>query len=260
MIGEAKLLTKRGRAALTVRWLLALFALLVLLGAILLSHRQSVRREILVADPETLLSQAALRDTVLDGGRSVYMRRCASCHGAAGQGDRSLGVPDLTDADHLYGDGKVAEIEDIARYGIRAGNKRGWNLAVMPAYGSAVPDKAEPLPPQTPAQVEDLTQFLLSFTGRASDRSAAERGRTLFQHGAGCWDCHSYDAGGDAAIGAPTLSDGVWLYGGSHEDIYRSIASGRAGFSPAFGRILSAIELREVAFYIASLAPKGGNR
>jgi len=255
-----RLLTRRGSTALKVRWLLVFFTALVLLGAILLSHRQNVRRDILAADPETLMLQVALRETVLDGGRAVYAHSCASCHGAAGQGDRTLGVPDLTDADHLYGDGKVAEIEDIARYGIRAGNKRGWNLAVMPAYGSAVPDRGEPLPPQTPAQVEDLTQFLLSFTGRASDSSAAARGRTLFQHGAGCWDCHSYDAGGDGAIGAPTLSDSVWLYGGSHDAIYRSIAGGRAGFSPAFVRVLSAIELREVAAYVASLAPKGGRR
>jgi cytochrome c oxidase cbb3-type subunit 3 len=243
-----------------MQWLLPLLAALALLGAVLLSYRRGSAREILSVDPERLLSRVDLRQAALPGGRAIYMLRCASCHGAVGHGDRTRGVPDLTDADYLYGDGKVAEIEDIARYGIRAGNKRGWNLAVMPAFASAVPDKAESLPPQTPAQVEDLTQFLLSFAGRASDRPAAERGRTLFQHSAGCWDCHSYDAGGDAAIGAPTLSDDVWLYGGSHDDIYRSIAGGRAGFSPAFTRVLSPLELREVAAYVASLAPRGGSR
>lgn len=165
-----------------------------------------------------------------------------------------MGTPDLTDHDRLYGTGKVAEIEDIARYGIRAHNKRGWNLAIMPAYASAVPDKAEPLPSQTPSQIEDLTQYLLSFTDRSIDRQAAERGRTAYDK-AGCWDCHGRDAGGDASIGAPTLTDDSWLYGGSHDDIYHSIARGRAGMSPAFAKVLTPAQLRNVAVYVATLAP-----
>ena len=59
----------------------------------------------------------------------------------------------------------------------------------------------------------------------------------------------------DDAVGAPTLTDDVWLYGGSHNAIHRSIARGRAGYSPAFARRLSAAELRDVAVYVASLAP-----
>ena len=241
-------------------WPPLVVAALMLTAAVFFSRRHEVQHEILAADPELLLARPDLRPVVLDGGRAVYQARCAACHGVVGRGSGFPGVPDLTDDDRLYGTGKVAEIEDIVRFGIRAGNKRGWNLAVMPAYASAVPDTAEALPPQTPRQIEDLTQFLLSFTGRTTDRSAAARGKDLFQHDAGCWDCHSSDAGGDAAIGAPTLSDDVWLYGGTHDSIYRSIAYGRAGFSPAFGHILKPLEIREVAAYVASLAPTGERR
>jgi cytochrome c oxidase cbb3-type subunit 3 len=247
-------------ASLLKSWLPLVAAALVLAAALIFGHGHDVQRDILAADPELLLARPDLRQVALDGGRAVYLTRCAACHGDSGRASGFPGVPDLTDDDRLYGTGTVAEIEDIARFGIRAGNKRGWNLAVMPAYASAVPDKAETLPPQTPQQVEDLTQFLLSFTGRATDQPAVIRGKDLFQHGAGCWDCHSSDAGGDAAIGAPTLSDDVWLYGRTHDDIYRSIAFGRAGYSPAFGHILKPIEIREVAAYVASLAPKGARR
>lgn len=214
---------------------------------------------VLRADPGRILSDPALRRTALAKGRVVFGDHCASCHGAAGKGNQALGVPDLTDDDHLYGSGTVAQTEDIVRYGIRAYNKRGWNLAIMPAYATALPDPAEPLPPQTPAQVESLTQYLLSFSGRATDPEGARRGRAAYE-AAGCWDCHGHDAMGETAIGAPDLADRIWLYGGSHDQIYRTIARGRAGTSPAFIDTLSPAEIRDVAAYAASLAPANPRR
>ncbi|HEX7688267.1 MAG TPA: c-type cytochrome [Burkholderiaceae bacterium] len=237
-------------------WLLgtaaALLAGLAVAGIEIRSHEDQAA--VSRADPGRILSDPALRRIALAKGRVVFGNYCASCHGPAGKGDQALGVPDLTDDDHLYGSGTVAETEDIVRYGIRAHNKRGWNLAIMPAYATAVPDPAEPLPPQTPLQVEDLTQYLLSFTGRATDPGAATRGHAAYE-AAGCWDCHGHDAMGEPAIGAPNLTDRIWLYGGSHDQIYRTIARGRAGTSPAFIDTLSPAEIRDVAAYAASLAP-----
>jgi cytochrome c oxidase cbb3-type subunit 3 len=232
---------------------------LVLIALSVSLWRGGTQSDILRADPEAILGNPALSATALAGGKSVYESHCASCHGASGKGDQTLGTPDLTDDDHLYGTGTVAQIEDIARYGIRAGNKHGWNLAVMPAYASKIPDAAEPLPPQTPAQIEDLTQYLLSFTGRSTDRAAVNRGHDQYTK-AGCWDCHGRDLGGDVAIGAPSLTDDIWLYGGSPADIRHTISRGRAGMSPAFGRVLNAAQLRNVAVYVASLAPTKQDR
>jgi cytochrome c oxidase cbb3-type subunit 3 len=208
---------------------------------------------VLRADPERILSNPILLRTAVSNGRPVYERTCAACHGDIGKGDTAMGVPDLTDGKHLYGTGTVAQTEDIVRYGIRARNKRGWNLAVMPAYATAVPDKAQPLPPQTPAQVEALTQYVLALTGRATDLSSVARGRAAYD-AAGCWDCHGHDAAGDTAIGAPDLTDDSWLYGGSHDQIYATIARGRAGMSPAFIDKLTPAEIRNVAVYAASLS------
>ena len=231
--------------------MLPMAVIAVALGAAV--TRPNTQSAVLRADPELILSDPNLRRVALASGKQVFDTACATCHGTGGRGDRTLGVPDLTDGDRLYGTGTVSQIEDIARYGIRAGNKRGWNLAVMPAYAHKVPDAAEALPPQSPAQIEDLTQFILSFTARSTDAAAVKRGVGAYA-AAGCWDCHGRDLGGDPAIGAPTLTDDIWLYGGSADDIRRSISRGRAGLSPAFARTLTAAQLRTVAVYVASLA------
>jgi cytochrome c oxidase cbb3-type subunit 3 len=249
--------------AILVKSRALLWALLVVVclaaGAGVSWWRNSAESAVLRADPEAILGDPKLRHTALAAGKPVYQEYCQTCHGASGKGDQTLGVPDLTDSDHLYGTGTVSQIEDIARYGIRAGNKRGWNLAVMPAYASKVPDAAEPLPPQTPEQIDELVQYILTFTARATDAAAAQRGHEDYQK-AGCWDCHGRDLGGDAAIGAPTLTDDIWLYGGSPADIHRTISRGRAGISPAFARTLTPAQLRNVAVYIASLAPTQQDR
>lgn len=215
--------------------------------------RGSGQADVLRADPETILADPKLWRVAIAGGKPVYEARCGSCHGPDGKGDKTLGAPDLTDDEHLYGTGTVAQTEDIARYGIRAGNKHGWNLAVMPGYALKVPDVAEPLPPQTPLQIEDMVQYLLSFKGRATDPAAVKRGESAYTN-AGCWDCHGRDLGGDPAIGAPSLTDTIWLYGGRPADIRHTLRRGRAGMSPAFGRTLGAAQLRNVAVYVASLA------
>lgn len=238
------------------RWLVAacVIAIAAAMVTVMGLRHRAAQAAVLRADPDRILADADLRATAIAAGRPVFEHHCAVCHGSAGRADPQRGIPDLTDDEHLYGSGKVSEIEQIARYGIRAHDKRGWTLASMPAYASAVPYAAEPLPPQTPAQIEALTQYLLSFSGRATDAAAAARGRRQFDT-AGCWDCHGHNGEGDDAVGAPTLTDDVWLYGGSHNAIHRSIARGRGGYSPAFARRLSAAELRDVAVYVASLAP-----
>ncbi len=216
--------------------------------------QDSRQAAVLRSDPELILAQPALRQVALRQGQVVFQAHCAGCHGAEGRGD-AAGVPDLTSGDHLYGQGRVAEIEAIARHGIRSGDKRGWNLASMPAYASLHPYPNEPLPSLTPMQIEEITQYVLLLSGRASNADAAQAGGELFRNGAGCYDCHGRNAEGDPSIGAPSLVNHAWIYGqGAHDDIYRTLSVGRAGVSPAFDKVLSAADLRDVAVYVASLA------
>ena len=102
--------------SLSRSWWLAL-APAALLGAVVLGvHLKHGRDEAAVvrSDPEEIMSEPALRQVALGLGRPVYQDNCASCHGADGRGDTSLGVPDLTSGEHLYGQGRVSEIEFIA--------------------------------------------------------------------------------------------------------------------------------------------------
>lgn len=218
-------------------------------------HERTLRGDLLRADPDRILGDARLEPYATARGRAVFARHCAACHGAGGAGDQANGMPDLRDGEHLYGTGTVAEVEQIVRYGIRSRHARGWNLASMPAYASLHPSTTDKgIQPLTPAQVEDVTQFLLGLGGRATDAAAVERGKAIYAGPGGCYDCHSGDAAGDVSIGAPSLSDAVWLYGGSVAQIRASIRYGRAGVSPAFLHRLSAEEIRAVAVFTAQLS------
>ena len=244
------------------------FALCAVLVLVAVTGWRSVadrrlRDRIIRSDPEAILADADLRPAALALGRRGFARHCAACHardGRDGISDPLRGVPDLTDAEHLYGEGgagggEVSGIEQIVLHGIRSGDPRGWQLAAMPAYARSVPYAAEPIPPLTPGGIDDVTQHLLKLRGRATDAAAAARGQALYRGTGGCWDCHGNDAGGDAAIGAPSLVDDVWLYGdGSAGAIAHSIAQGRAGSCPALARVLTPADARAIAFYTASLS------
>lgn len=239
--------------------------IVVAVGATIVFHAGRLRAELIRADPDAILTRPDLAKAAIDRGRSGFAKNCASCH-ADGRPDRDRGIPDLTDRDFLYGSGRVDELEQIVLHGIRSGDPRGYQLASMPAYGRPKPYAAEPLPPLSPQGVRDVVQFLLTAGARKADPASAARGAQLYTT-AGCYDCHGRDAGGDEAIGAPSLIDDIWLYGdGSPGAIQRSVAGGRAGFSPAFGRSLSAVDARAIAVYVASLAQNrskdssGGNR
>ena len=231
----------------------------VLLLAVLFVRYQSLQARTLMmrTAPDAILSNPDLRGIAIARGRKVFRAHCASCHGENGKGSTLTAVPDLTDADFLYGRGKVSEIEEIVLHGIRAGDTRGWNLASMPAFAQLVPYAREKLPPLTPAQMDDIVAFLRVANGHGGyDPAQVARGHVLIADKAGCWDCHGRDAQGDASIGAPNLVDGKWLKGdGSEAAIRHTLERGLAGVSPAFFNRLSAYETRTVAVYTAALHP-----
>lgn len=232
----------------------AIVLLLVMWVAITVIGRRE-RREFLQADADHILDNPRFAHKALTRGRRVFLANCAVCHGADGRGSAATGTPDLTDQDFLYGIGRASEIELIVLHGIRSGDSKGWDLAWMPAYGRSVPYAREKLPSLTPGEIEQLTSFLRAINGaKDEDPAAVAAGSTLYQQHGGCWDCHSRDAQGDTAIGAPNLINGKWLRGdGSRRDISRIIREGLHGVSPAFRDRLDPASARAVAVYVASL-------
>lgn len=248
-----------GPARMIREWSIALAALaLVALGGALLAQRASNHRlldRLIAADPDAVLADPALRDTAMIIGKPLFLHNCAACHGEQGRGSTARGVPDLTDGDWLYGEGRVGEIEQIVLHGIRSGDTRGQALADMPAYASPDPYPREHIGALRPGEIEDVATYLRSLHGDAAPADAVLRGKAIFGGKGGCWDCHGGDASGDPAIGAPNLLDDVWLYGdGSKVGITRSIAYGRKGAMPAFSHVLTAQQARAVAAYVAILS------
>ncbi len=212
-------------------------------------HEARLERRLLEADPDLLPGLAELNDPAVDRGRSAFRQHCAVCHGADGTGNSAAGVPDLSDADWLYGNGTVAEIERTIAFGIRSYDPKGANLALMPGYAAP---RANPAAPSSlsPPQIADVVEFLIKLRGGVVDAAAAARGAAVYGNQGGCYDCHGQDARGDGAIGAPDLTDHATLYGDDRRALFRSIAYGRRGSCPGWRRSLGALHIREVALYV----------
>jgi cytochrome c oxidase cbb3-type subunit 3 len=224
---------------------------LAIAGGKYLNQQAQMRASLIRTDPGAVPQDPALRRFAIDTAQPVYNARCAGCHGADMQGDKARGVPALNGRKWLYGDGQVAQIERTILYGIRSGNSKGWNLADMPAFGTPVPYKRYQVTALEPGDIRDVIEFLMVLGGKPGDRAAAERGQKIYADKGQCFDCHSPDVQGDAAIGAPGLIDGNWLYGnGTREDLTDTIARGRSGVCPAFVQQLPASTIRALAVLI----------
>jgi len=175
------------------------------------------------------IADIAVDPEVRKMGMRMFATECAQCHGADAGG--GYGFPNLTDGDWLYG-GTPADIETTIRQGRRA---------AMPAWGSVIGDEG----------VANAAAYVLSLNGHDSDPAQAKAGAAIFQNY--CVACHGADASGNPALGAPNLRNGIWLYGGTPEQIRHTIRAGRNGVMPAFGDSLSEDKIHILAAYVYGL-------
>lgn len=173
------------------------------------------------------------------GGRAVFGDNCAGCHGRGAQG--APGYPNLNDDDWLWG-GKLDNVYYTIRYGIRTPDSNS-RLSDMPKYGL---DKL-----LEPAQINDAAEYVLKLSGRSTDAASAQRGETIFKDQ--CTTCHGEQGQGNQELGAPKLTDAIWLYGGTKPDIIRSITTGRGGVMPAWHTRLDDVTVKQLALYVHSL-------
>jgi cytochrome c oxidase cbb3-type subunit 3 len=163
--------------------------------------------------------------------KRLFINYCTVCHGSDARG--TIGFPNLTDTDWLYG-GSADTIKTTILNG-RAG--------AMPAWHAALGDNG----------VKDVTEYVLSLSGRRIDTEAAARGKEKF---AMCIACHGTDGKGNQALGAPNLTDNIWLYGGSKKAVMDTIANGRNGNMPAFKDFLGEAKVHLLAAYVYGLSEK----
>ena len=164
-------------------------------------------------------------------GERLFVNYCATCHGSDARGAR--GFPNLRDNDWLYGGGP-----DVIQQTILDGRN-----GVMPAWADALGDDAG---------VADVTEFVFSLSGRDVDQAAAARGGEKYQML--CVACHGADGTGNQALGAPNLTDSIWLYGGSSKQVMETIANGRVGVMPPHRDFLGEDKVHLLAAYVYSLS------
>lgn len=170
------------------------------------------------------------------GGRSAFQTNCMQCHGAGGAG--STGFPNLVDDDWLWG-GNIEQIQQTILFGVRNANEKS-RQGLMARFG------ADGL--LSPREVGAVTDYVLSLSGKAK---ATAEGAKVFQEQ--CAACHQADGKGNNEMGAPNLTDGLWLYGGSRDAIYRSIFYARNGSMPAWGERLDDATIKMLTLYVHAL-------
>jgi cytochrome c oxidase cbb3-type subunit 3 len=176
---------------------------------------------------------------VMAGGAAVFGDNCGPCHGKGGGG--AVGYPNLNDDDWLWG-GTPDAIERTIVHGIRSGDPEARDMA-MPRFGIDGMLK--------PAEITDAAQFVLSLSGKSTDAGAAERGKKIFADN--CIACHGEQGRGNEEVGAPNLTDGIWLYGGKLADIEKTIETGRGGVMPYWNGRLDPATIKMLAAYVHSL-------
>ena len=173
-------------------------------------------------------------------GKTVFADNCAPCHGSGAAGAK--GYPNLNDDDWLWG-GSLEQIMQTIQFGARSGHAK-THEGQMLAFGRDGILK--------PDQIVTVANYVRSLSGlsTASGYDAAA-GRKIFEEN--CVSCHGDGGKGNQEVGAPNLSDQIWLYGSDEAALVETITNGRAGVMPAWVGRLDPLTVKALAVYVHSL-------
>lgn len=167
-------------------------------------------------------------------GERLFMNNCAQCHGSDARG--SKGFPNLTDGDWLHG-GAPENIKQTITQG---------RIGMMPPQAEAV---------GTPEDVRNLAHYVLSLSGSPHDSLKASQGKSKFT---ACAACHGQDAKGNTTLGAPNLTDDVWLHGWGEQAIVDMVTHGKMNEMPAQNKKLTPAQIDVLTAYVWGLSNKSG--
>jgi cytochrome c oxidase cbb3-type subunit 3 len=161
---------------------------------------------------------------------NLFQQNCAQCHGSDGGGAK--GFPNLADGDWQWGSDADSVVATIAQ----------GRVAAMPAWGQVLGD----------AGVDEAVAYVQALSGQPADATLAAAGKLRFEQV--CAACHGIDGRGNPLLGAPNLTDGVWLYGGDAATLKATLLNGRNGQMPAWGDKLGEQRVKLLAAYATRLA------
>ncbi len=189
---------------------------------------------------DKILNDPELYKFAVAAGHATFKDNCATCHGTGGAGGK--GYPNLNDDDWLWG-GMIGDIYQTIRYGINSGHDEARS-SQMPAFGDDELLEKE--------EINAVVDYVLSLSGgKDAPEESVSAGKDIFAEN--CSSCHGEDAKGSHEIGAPNLTDSIWLYGGDRETVLKTVNSGRSGLMPAWVQRLDDNTIRELAVYVHEL-------
>ena len=167
-------------------------------------------------------------------GERLFMNNCAQCHGSDARGSKSF--PNLADGDWLHG-GSPEKIKETISNG---------RIGMMPPMAAAV---------GTADDVRNVANYVLSLSGSPHDAVKASLGKSKF---VACAACHGMDGKGNPALGAPNLSDDIWLHGWGEAAIVNIVNNGKHNEMPAQKEKLTEAQIAVLASYVWGLSHKDG--
>lgn len=203
-----------------------------------------IQEKLVSVDLDQISSDPELNNYTQNAGAAVFRTWCAQCHGAGAGGNSNLGYPNLLDSAWLWG-GTMEDIHFTVTHGIRNETDPDGEArySEMPAFG-----RDELL---EPAQIDQVVQYVRKISGQEHDEAMATEGETVFVDN--CTACHGEEGQGDPMMGAPNLTDAVWLYGGDVDTLTYTVTNARYGVMPNWNERLSEADIRAVAAYVHSL-------
>lgn len=209
-----------------------------------MAHQKAEHKAVqdaIAATPITALAaNPALQRAAIEGGHAAFKVNCVQCHGSGAAGGK--GYPNLNDDDWLWG-GDLEAIQQTLVHGIRQPGDDATRTSLMPAFGRDGILKA--------SEVQDVVSHVRALSKQEPAGAAARRGAQIFANN--CAVCHGAAGEGNRDLGAPKLSDKIWLYGGDRAALTETVTNAHAGVMPAWNGRLDAVTIKMLSVYVHSL-------
>ncbi|MBP1859935.1 cytochrome-c oxidase, cbb3-type subunit III [Rhizobium herbae] len=221
------------------------------------SSRSEVRSDLAAADNaksgymtaikeksiDDIIADEDLRTVAVAAGGAAFKMNCVQCHGSGAEG--SKGFPNLNDDDWLWG-GSADQIQQTVAHGIRFTKDGETRDSIMPPFADVLDGD----------QISQVSTFVASLSAPVHNASLVEPGKTVFAEN--CAACHGDNAKGNKEMGAPDLTDAIWLYGSGEDAIAAQVRAPRVGVMPAWDARLGETAVKELAAFVHSLG--GGEK
>ncbi len=179
-----------------------------------------------------------LRAFATAAGAAAFKVNCIQCHGSGAAG--SVGYPNLNDDDWLWG-GKLDDVYTTISHGVRFTSDDETRVSEMTPFADVLDND----------QIDQVSAYVASLSGPASNADLATKGAAVFAEN--CVSCHGEDGKGNRDLGAPDLTDAIWLYGSGEAAIAHQVRTPRNGVMPAWSARLGDSTVKELAIFVNSL-------